>query len=104
MPPLIQGVGSGYVGDPKDSNSEAYYSLTGLSPRGTVVAGGQVYIIEERHGVGWLDHQYGSIGIASYNVPTLQCEAPPMERDDAAQRLTLDDHFREMLEDVQLQS
>ena len=69
LPPLLQGMGSGYVGDPKDSNGEAYYSLTGLSPHGLIVVGNQTYTLAgEQHGMGWLDHQYGSIGVASNPV------------------------------------
>ena len=65
LPPLMQGHGSGYVGDPPNANGEAYYSLPGLAPTGNVTAAGVTYEIRPEHGLGWIDHQFGSIGVST---------------------------------------
>lgn len=65
LPPLMQGHGSGYVGDPPNANGEAYYSLPGLAPTGNITAAGVTYQVRPEHGLGWVDHQFGSIGVSS---------------------------------------
>ena len=65
LPLLMQGGGSGYVGDPANGNGEAYYSLTGMLPDGVVTAGGRSFKVRPEHGMGWLDHQFGSVGVAT---------------------------------------